>query len=186
MTKSTQLGLMNGFAAMFFLTVLYIIDPILLVQGYERFTLLLAAGLILYGAVKQRPTSLTPAHLEDLLQSEKDTNNDFISFGELLQFGFRIFVIGFVLKFIYIYFLFHFYDTNLIELAKIESIQIFKSFQNTATHTQEILDQQLKEYSAQNFGPELTDFLGISIELIIGFIIAFVIAIFFKRDRPNY
>lgn len=186
MTKSTQFGLMSGFATMFLITLLYVINPVLLIEGYERLTLLVFAGFILYGVSQKRQTNLSPSNLKDLLSTDNNVENDFAPFGELLNFGFKIFVIGFAIKFTFIYFLFHYYDPNLIELVKEASVKVFESYQNTAQDTQVILDQKLADYKAQDFGPRLTDFLGMGLELIVGFLIALVIALFFKRERPDY
>ena len=74
MTRSTQLGLMSGFIATLTITVLYLINPSLLIRGYERLTLLVFAGFMLYGIMERRQTNLAPKNLEDLLSTEANSN----------------------------------------------------------------------------------------------------------------
>jgi len=188
MTNSTRIGLMGGFAAMFFITGLYLTDPRLLIAGYERWTLLMFAGFMLYGLIQKRQNSLSVNKLEDLLaeSSNVDTSKDFASFGELLQIGFQIYAIAFFIKLLFIYFLFNFYDPSLIEIIKEVSEKLFLEHQDFSKDTNEIIQQRLAQFREGSFGPQLTDFLGIGVELVLGFIMAFVMALFFKREQPEY
>lgn len=187
---TARIGLMAGFLAMLYVTVLYISDPIMLVTGYERVTLLIFVGAMLYGMIQLRPTELNARSLQDLVVEDGDKSvdisHDFRSFSELLQAGFRIYFIGFLLKFTFIYLLFHYYDPSLIDLAREESVRIFMEQSNIENDTQEMLEQRLAQYRQGEFGPSLKDVLGIFIELVMGFIVAAVMALFFKRDQPDY
>lgn len=191
MDRSTRLGLMAGFLAMIFITILYLINPILLIDGYERLTLLLFGGAIIYGAQQKRQNNLSVRKIEALLtvskkENSRDTSGDFASFGLLLQLGFRTYVIAFFIKFSFIYFLFNYYDPNLIEMVKDASVQVYMEHQDFSKDTEEIIQQKIARYKEGHFGPSLRDFLGIGIEIIIGFIMAFVTAFVFKREQPDY
>ncbi|MCH2020951.1 MAG: DUF4199 domain-containing protein [Saprospiraceae bacterium] len=188
MRLSTRLGLMGGFLSMLFITILYITNSNLLIIGYERFTLLIFLATMVYGVLQQRQTNLSPNKIEDLLghqEMQKVYNNDFASFGELLKLGFKIYVIGFFIRFLFIYFLFNYYDTQLIEMYKEVNERIFIEFKNPKD-TELIFQQKLNDYRAGNFAPSFKNFLGIAIELIIGFIMAFFIALLFNRNQPDY
>lgn len=187
MTKSTQLGMMAGFLSMMLITVLYLSDPHLLVDGYERLTLLIFAGTVIYGISQARTTNLTAKKMEDLLAANKvnDESTDFAPFAELLRLGFRIYVIAFFIKFLFVYFLFNYYDTSLIEMVKDAYVKVFIEHKNP-DETEAIFQQRLAAFKEGTFGPQLTDLLGIGIELIVGFVISFVTALFFRRDQPDY
>ncbi len=189
MTRSTRLGVMAGFLSMMFITLLYVIDPTLLVDGYERFTLLLFVLTVIYAIQQERQTTLTVRSIEDLKEKhpEKiDDSGDFASFGELLQIGFRTYAIAYFIKFAFVYFLFNYYDPTLIELVRDASVEVYKNFQDFSNDTQEIIEQKIAKYREGEFGPSLRDPIGILIELLIGLLVAFVTALFFKRDRPDY
>jgi hypothetical protein len=190
MTRSTRLGLMAGFLAMMFITMLYVMDPTLLVS-YERFTLLLFVLTIIYAIQQERETSLIVRKIGDLQQTAEvtekiDDSKDFASFGELLQIGFRTYAIAYFIKFFFVYFLFNYYDPSLIELVRDASVEVYKNFQDFSSDTQEIIEQKIAKYKEGEFGPSLRDPLGIVLELLIGFFVAFLTALFFKRDRPEY
>lgn len=188
MTRSTRIGLMTGFLAMIFITVLYLVEPSLLVDGYERLTLLLFAGAVIYGIQQERQNKFSVQKIEDLTTVELDENDssDFAPFGELLRTGFRIYVIAYFMKFTFIYFLFNYYDPTLIEMVKDASVQVFIEHQDFSKDTEEIIQQKIAQYKEGNFGPSIRDFLGISLELIVGFLMAFITALFFKREQPDY
>ncbi|MGH1336623.1 MAG: DUF4199 domain-containing protein [Aureispira sp.] len=187
---STRLGLMTGFIATLYITILYLVEPRLLIDGYERWTLVLFFGAIVYGVYQARPTTLNQRSLEALVNREAHKEElhqgDFKSFGELLQIGFRTFFIAFLIKFIFIYFLFNYYDPSLIEMVRDASTEIFKNNMDFSEDTQEIVEQRIANYRAGEFGPSLRDPLGIIIELLIGFFMAFLTALFMKREQPEY
>lgn len=192
---STRLGLMTGFIATLYITILYLVEPRLLIDGYERWTLVLFFGAVIYSVYTIRPTTLSQQSLEGLSQQvldNKEPSNkalhqeDFKSFGELLQTGFRTFFIAFLIKFTFIYFLFNYYDPNLIEMVRDASTEIFKSNMDFSDDTQEIIEQRIANYRAGEFGPSLRDPLGLIIELLIGFFMAFLTALFMKREQPDY
>lgn len=191
MTRSTRLGLMAGFLAMMFISILYVVDPTLLVDGYERFTLLLFVLTIVYAIKEERKTSLTVRKIGEIQQTtnvtaEIDDSKDFASFAELLRIGFKTYAIAYFIKFFFVYFLFNYYDPSLIELVRDASVEVYKNFQDFSSDTQEIIEQKIAKYKEGDFGPSLRDPIGIVIELLIGLFVAFVTALFFKRDRPEY
>ncbi len=188
MLRSTRLGLMSGFLAMLLITFLYVTDPLLLVVGYERLTLLIFFGAIIYGVRQERQTSLTTSNIQDLVGLQAEGGNeskDFAPFSELLKLGFRTYIIGFFIKFFFIYYLFNYYDPQLIELVKEAYVKVFLEHRDPS-QTEELFQQELAKFKAGNFGPSLTSFLGIGMELIMGFLMAFFTAIFFKREHPGY
>ena len=190
MTRSTRLGLMAGFLSMMFISLLYVMDPVFLVNGYERLTLLLFVLTIVYAIQQERKTSLTVRKIEDLKETaattEVDDSEDFASFGELLQIGFRTYVIAYFMKFAFVYFLFNYYDPSLIELVRDASVEVYKSFQDFSSDTQEMIEQKIAKYKEGEFGPSLRDPIGLVMELLIGLFVAFMTALFYKRDRPEY
>ncbi|CAA6812863.1 MAG: Unknown protein [uncultured Aureispira sp.] len=191
MTRSTRLGLMTGFLSMMFISLLYVIDATLLVDGYERLTLLFFALAIVYAIQQERKTSLTVRRIEDLQQAGEaldgiDDSKDFASFGELLRIGFKTYVIAYFMKFFFVYFLFNYYDPSLIDMVRDASVEVYKSFQDFSSDTQEMVEQKIAKYKEGEFGPSLRDPIGILIELLIGLFVAFMTALFFKRDRPEY
>ena len=187
---STRLGLMTGFLATLYITILYLVEPRLLIDGYERWTLVLFFGAVIYSVYKVRPTTLSQRSLDDLVKREVGEQElhqeDFKSFGELLQIGFRTFFVAFLIKFAFIYFLFNYYDPSLIEMVRDASTEIFKSNMDFSDDTQEIIEQRIANYRAGEFGPSLRDPLGLIIELLIGFFMAFLTALFMKREQPDY
>jgi hypothetical protein len=182
---------MTGFLSMMFISLLYVIDATLLVDGYERLTLLFFALTIVYAIQEERKTSLTVRRIEDLQQAGEaldgiDDSKDFASFGELLRIGFKTYVIAYFMKFFFVYFLFNYYDPSLIDMVRDASVEVYKSFQDFSSDTQEMVEQKIAKYKEGEFGPSLRDPIGILIELLIGLFVAFMTALFFKRDRPEY
>ena len=188
MTLSTRLGLMSGFMSMLLISFFYVTNPELLIVGFERLTLLILGGAILFGILQQRKTNFSPSKIEDLLSSENkkiDEINDFASFSELLKLGFRIFIIGFFIKFMFIWFIFNYYDPSLIEMVKEAYLKVVEEHKNTSD-MEMIYKENMETFRQGNFGPSLTNFLGIALELIVGFVISLTFAMFFKRDQPEY
>ena len=188
MSLSTRLGFLSGFLSTFLITFLYLIDKTLLVDGFERLTLFFLVGAILYVMLSQRKTTFSAATIKDLQQAvinDKALNQEFASFGELLKLGFRTYVIGFFIKFLFIWFLFNYYDTELIELVKAAYLQLMEQYKNS-NEMELIYQQNLEKFKAGNFGPSFKNILGIALELPFGFVISFAAAFFLKRDRPDY
>ena len=186
---SVRIGLMTGFISTLYITILYLANPTLLVDGYERLTLVLFFGAVVYTVYQIRPTTLAKQSLEDLAQGNHEVGahqEDFKSFGELLQAGFRTYFIAFWIKFAFVYFLFNYYDPSLVEMVRDASTEIFKNTMDFSDDTQEIIEQRIANYRAGEFGPSLRDPLGLIIELLIGFFMAFLTALFMKREQPDY
>jgi hypothetical protein len=188
MDRSTRLGFMSGFLATLLITILYINNPTLLVDGYERITLIILFVAVVYGVSQERTTALSPNRIEDLLETtgnEEEELADFVSFGELLKFGFKVYVIGFFIKFSFIYFLFNYYDPTLIEMVKEAYVNVFIEYRDP-TDTELIFEQKLADFETGNFAPRFTNILGVGFELVLGFFIAFFTALLFKREQPEY
>ncbi len=184
---------MTGFLATLYVTILYLIEPRLLVAGYERWTLLLFLVAVVYSVYQTRPTTLNERSLQSLVdapapeEGELDAHQgDFKSFGELLQVGFRTFFIAFIIKFAFIYFLFNYYDTGLVEMVRDASTQIYVDNMDFGDDTEMVRQQRIANYRAGEFGPSLRDPLGLVIELLLGFAMAFFTALVMKREEPGY
>ncbi|MCP4440312.1 MAG: DUF4199 domain-containing protein [Aureispira sp.] len=170
MNNGFRFGLWAAVLSVLYITVLYVSAPTYLITGYERLTLLIflvLMGIAAYTEREQRP-------------------DGFIEFGELLKMTFRVYVIGFFAKFLFIYVLFNYIDTDMIELVKDAQVRIF--IENKGIDVpEEIFQQKLKLFiESTHFGPTLLDFLGISLEIIVGAIFAGTISFFFKREAPEY
>lgn len=189
-SSTARIGVMAGLLAILYITVLYVTDQTLLVVGYERVTLLIFTGAVIYGVAQLRPTQLKARSLQELAQAENinaaHAEQEFKSFGELLQGGFRIYFIAFLMKFIFVYLLFHYYDPSLIDLVREESVRIYMEQSDFSNDTQEVIEQKIAFYREGEFGPSLTDVLGLILELLLGFVVAFFTALLLKRDRPDY
>lgn len=181
-----RIGTLLGFISAFYLSILYVYDKALLIQGYERISLLIFLMGIVFLFTKMRSTSLKNLSAKDLQQHNKDlSQEDFVSFSVLLSAGFQAYVIAFAIKFLFIYFLFHYYDPTLIEMVKEYSTELFMEQRGT-DETELIFQEKLEKFRNNDFGPSLTDFLGLALELFMGFILVAVTALFFKRDKPEY
>lgn len=193
MEQSTRLGLLSGFLSMIFLTFLYLTDPSLLLS-YERLTLLIIATAMLYVMLKRRQSNLVVRNLSELQAANATTddskkineNQEFAGFPELLRMGFRTYVIAYMIKFTFVYFLFNYYDPSLIEMVRDASTKVYLQYQDFSKDTEEIIQQRVAQYRSGEFGPSLTDFLGIALELLIGFVMAFIFARLLRREQPNY
>ncbi len=186
MSLSTRMGLMSGFLSAILITFLYIADKSLLVNGYERLTFVCLGGSIIYAMLYQRKTVLSSwriAELADASISNQAQNNEFSTFGELLKLGFRTYLIGYFIKFSFIWFLFNYYDTQLIELVKAAYLEIVERHKNSS-EMEWIYQQNLEKFESENFGPSFKNIL--SFEIIVGFLISLVAAYFLKRERPDY
>lgn len=186
MSLSTRLGLMSGFLSAVLITFLYIADKSLLVNGYERLTFVCLGGGIIYAMLFQRKTVLSSwriAELADASISSQVQNNEFATFGELLKLGFRTYLIGYFIKFSFIWFLFNYYDSELIELVKAAYLQIMEQHKNSS-EMEWIYQQNLEKFKSGNFEPSFKNIL--SFELIFGFLISLTAAFFLKRERPDY
>lgn len=188
-TISARIGLMAGFIATLYITLLYLVNPRLLVVGYERLTLLLFFGAVVYSVYKIRPTTLHQKSLQALVLDKETADQhqgDFRSFGELLQVGFRTYFIAFLIKFIFIYFLFNYYDPSLIEMVRDASTEVFVENMDFGDDTEMMKQERIAQYRSGEFGPSLKDPLGLIIELLLGFFMAFITALFMKREQPDY
>lgn len=186
---SARIGMMAGFIATLYITILYLANPRLLVVGYERWTLLLFFGAVVYSVYQIRPTTLNQESLQALALDEEAADQhqgDFRSFGELLQVGFRTYFIAFLIKFIFIYFLFNYYDPSLIEMVRDASTEVFVNNMDFGDDTELMKQERIAQYRAGEFGPSLKDPLGLIIELLVGFFMAFITALFMKREQPDY
>jgi len=188
MDSTNKNGLMAGFLSILLITMLYVSDPTLLVKGYVWLKQFVFFGAMAYGMSQLRDTSISTSNLSSLKSTaDADTSKDFIGLVELLGAGFKIYLIGYLFTFLYIYLLFNFIDPSLVELVKDGTVKIAIETRDPSI-TEEIFQQKIQQLREQDFSPSITDFLSVMsmVELLIGFVMAFVLALFFQREKPNY
>ncbi len=168
MNTSTIYGLIAGLLSMGLLTVLYLNNPDNMLTGLEKFSWLLILLAMFIGVARERGLRKEP----------------FIEFSEALRSSFKIFIIAYLLKFVFIYILFNFADPSLLEKARLAAVKIFTEHRN-ADITQEIFDQQLDAFGKGYFGPRIFD-IGVMLELIVGFLLSLATAAIMKREKPDY
>jgi hypothetical protein len=168
MNRGIIYGLIAGFLTCGFLSTLYTNNPINILLGYEKFSWLIIVALMITGVLMERNS-----------QSEK-----FIDFNAALKNAFKIFIIAYLIKFIFIYLLFNYFDPKLLEMAKDTAVKIFVDHRDPDM-TEEIFQQQLKAFRNGYFGPRLFD-VGIMLEIIIGFVISLLSAIILRREKPEF
>lgn len=163
------IGTIGGLIAVGYVFTLYSIDHELLITGWEKMTWLMTLILMCLGA---------------FLYRRKQTEG-FISMRPTLSAVFKIFIIAYLMKYIFVYLLYHHIDPSLIEMAKEVEMEILRS-----TKPQEMTDmvfaQQLEEYEkGGGFGPSLFG-IGIMFEIVMGFLLSLAVANLFKLDKPEY
>lgn len=186
MSLPIRIGLFSGFASMLFLTLLYVSDKQLLVLGYERLTLLIIGAAMFYVAYKSRKSAINNLNIGQLEKIDESLGDEnFISFSELINYCFKTYLIAFTVKFLFVYFLFNYYDMELVDMVKEVAVEIFKA-QRLDSETDMIFNAKLNAFKNEDFSPKLTDIGGIAFELILGFIISLIIAFLLRRDKPEY
>lgn len=161
-------GLLAGFVCTAFLSILYSIDFHYILTGYEKLSWLVIFVFLFFG-----------------LNKERNLREDyFITFNEALKVSYQIFTIAYLVKFIFIYCLFNFYDIKLLEIARDTAIKILIEHRNQNI-PEEIFQQQVTEFGKGYFGPRLFD-IGIMLELVAGFVLSLVTAYVMKREKPDY
>ena len=97
MNQTTRVGILAGFMAIFLITVFYISQPRMLVEGYTWLKQLIFLGAIIYGLAQMRSNSVQATSIQELSKNTTtiDTSGDFIGFSELLTNGFKIYLIGY-------------------------------------------------------------------------------------------
>lgn len=188
MKNTSRVGFLAGFMAILLITFFYTSAPHLLVSGYVEFRLLILFGAIIYGLYNMKSSAITASNIQELAKQETaDSSNDFVSFTELLSAGFKIYAIGFVMTFVYIYVLFNYIDPSLIDMVKDETVRINIQYKDPKI-AEAVFQQQIKNLKAENFAPTLSSFFSLMnmFKLVIGFILSFIVALFLRRDQPNY
>jgi len=163
------IGVIGGIIAIGYLFTLYSMDKQLLISGWEKVTWLVTLILMCVGAVLYR----------------KKQTEGFLSMRPTLNAVFKIFIIAYLMKYIFVYLLYHYIDTSLIEMAKEVEMEILRSTKPPEM-TDMVFAQQLEEYEkGGGFGPSLFG-IGIMFEIVMGFLLSLAIANLFKLDRPEY
>jgi hypothetical protein len=161
-------GLLAGFICTAFLSVLYFIDFHFIITGFEKLSWIVIFIFLFLGLNKERNSRA----------------EQFIAFNEALKVSFQIFTIAYLVKFVFIYCLFNYYDSKLLDIAKETAVKIFIEHRNQDI-PEEIFQQQVTEFGKGYFGPRLFD-IGIMLELVAGFVLSLVAAYIMKREKPDY
>jgi hypothetical protein len=168
MNTGVLYGLLAGFICTAFLSLLYFIDFQNILTGYEKLSWFVILVFLFLGLNRERS-----------LKEDK-----FLAFNDALKVSYQIFTLAYVVKFIFIYSLFNFYDTKLLEIARETAIKIFIEHKNQDI-PEEIFEQQVTEFGKGYFGPRFFD-IGIMLELVAGFILSLIAAYIMKREKPDY
>ena len=112
MNTGVLYGLLAGFICTAFLSLLYFIDFQNILTGYEKLSWFVILVFLFLGLNRERS-----------LKEDK-----FLAFNDALKVSYQIFTLAYVVKFIFIYSLFNFYDTKLLEIARETAIKIFISW----------------------------------------------------------
>ncbi len=191
MNKTTRIGFLGGFLAIFLITIFYLTRPQMLVEGYTWLKQLVFLGAIIYGLAQMRENSVQAPNIKALAASQKeakptDHSKDFVGFTELLANGVKIYLIGYFLTFLYIYLLFNFIDTDLVELVKDHTVRLNIQLKDPKISALRF-EEQLAELRKQDFSPRLTDLISVMgmVEIILGFLMSFIVALFLRREQPT-
>lgn len=191
MNKTTRIGILGGFMAIFLITIFYLTRPQMLVEGYVWLKQLVFLGAIIYGLAQMRQNSVQAPNIKALAASQKeatptDHSKDFVGFTELLANGVKIYLIGYFLTFLYIYLLFNYIDTDLVELVKDHTVRLNIQLKDPKISALRF-EEQLAELRKQDFSPRLTDLISVMgmVEIILGFLMSFIVALFLRREQPT-
>lgn len=191
MNKTTRIGILGGFMAIFLITIFYLTRPQMLVEGYVWLKQLVFLGAIIYGLSQMRQNSVQAPNIKALAASQKeatptDHSKDFVGFTELLANGVKIYLIGYFLTFLYIYLLFNYIDTDLVELVKDHTVRLNIQLKDPKISALRF-EEQLAELRKQDFSPRLTDLISVMgmVEIILGFLMSFIVALFLRREQPT-
>ena len=168
MNRGIIYGLIAGFLTCGFLSALYSNNPTNILLGYEKISWLIIVTMKITGVIMERNTQI----------------KKFTDFNTALKNAFKIFIVAYLIKFIFIYLLFNYIDPKLLEMARDTAVKIFIDHRDPDM-TEEIFQQQLKAFRDGYFGPRLFD-VGIMLEIIVGFVISLITAIIIKREKPEF
>lgn len=185
MDKSLSYGIGMGLLSSAYVFLLYMSNPVMLIGGWENFNwLFYTLGLLLLGKHLRNPKSEPSYYTIDLLKKETPKLGAYINMPVLLRALFRAFVFAYTLKFLFVYWLFRYYDSDLVELVK--AAQIKTLVENRPSQmTDAIFEAQLEAFAQNDFAPDF-EFLPLLIMYIVGFALSLFIALFFRRPRPEY
>jgi hypothetical protein len=160
-------GSLTAIICVAYVYTLYLSDPLLLVSGYESFTwAFFFISMILVG-----------------VRTRNAQDGAFIEFRYLLKPIYQAFFLAYMLKYIFIYTLFRFIDPTLLDLVKDIGRKMLISNRDP-NWTDEMLQQQITVYNQQEI--YMFDFIGLSIHLVMGFVLALIVSFVLKRERPDY
>jgi hypothetical protein len=146
---------------------LYLTEPTYLVAGYESLNwLFFFIMMLLVG------TSLRAAQA-----------NKFIAFKPLLNAMYKAFALAYMLKYIFVFTLFKYIDPNLLDLVRDYGRKMLIANRDP-NWTDEMLQSMIETYNSQPV--TIFDFVGLSIHLVLGFIVAIILSFLIKRERPDW
>ena len=186
MNPTLRYGLSAGLFSVLYLLLVYLYDTKLLMQGWEAAIWLILLLFMLLAAKQARNPKSEPRYsTAELLRADTPELSAFAPMPILLKLLFRVFVLGYSLKFLFIYLLFHYVDPSLIEMAKDTEVKAFVA-NRPDNLTDAVFDEQLQAFiKGGSFGPQL-EFMALFIVFILGFLISALIALFFRRPKPEY
>ena len=160
-------GLISGLLVCLYLFLLYQLDKNLLFSGYEKLFWVFTSFFMIFSIQYQR----------------KHFFEHFIGFRDALKIVFRIFIISFILKFVFVYLLFNFIDNELIQISKQQAIDIFIQYKNPEI-PDHLFKEQVAAFSKGNFAPTFFE-IGLFFEIMAGFILSALISFIYKREKPS-
>lgn len=156
----------NIIICVFYIYALYLNNPQLLFEGWQSLTwLFFLIQMIAVGI------------------STKKSLGGFVEFEQLLKPLFKSFAFAYIFKYIFVYVLMTIIDPELLELSKNFYVDLIIANKDP-NWTDEMLQQQIEGFNAQPLN--VFDFMGLSIELAIGFIIALILSFILKIEKPEY
>lgn len=112
--------------------------------------------------------------------------NGFLTFKNALQPTFLTYAIGALIGTIFIYVMYHYVDTSLVELTKEKAMEQTEKMMSAFGAGQEDIDKTIEGMEDQNFETGIgKTLLQYAFGLIFGFILALIISAIIKRNPPE-
>lgn len=158
-------GFIAGFLAMFFLTIVYVSDPQLLL-GYMR--------LGVWGII-------TVVMFLGCYRIRKD-NGDGLGFREALRAAFLIYVIGNAFVALFNYYIFAFYDPSLAEFSRQVDVDYLNQMKEGMPSYE--YEEKMNQIKSISYAPTFRDsFFGFAVLSIYGFGVSLIVALFMQREK---